>query len=31
MPLDIVKPFLDILDKKAALPASLNGLTLPVA
>jgi regulator of protease activity HflC (stomatin/prohibitin superfamily) len=29
MPLDIVKPFLDILDKNAAAPASTNGLKVP--
>jgi regulator of protease activity HflC (stomatin/prohibitin superfamily) len=29
MPLDIVKPFLDILDRKAGLPASTNGIKLP--
>jgi regulator of protease activity HflC (stomatin/prohibitin superfamily) len=31
MPLDIVKPFLDILDKKAGAPAALNGHNVPVA
>jgi regulator of protease activity HflC (stomatin/prohibitin superfamily) len=30
MPLDIVKPFLDILDKKAAPSVSTNGLKVPV-
>jgi regulator of protease activity HflC (stomatin/prohibitin superfamily) len=29
MPLDIVKPFLDIIDKKAGIPVSLNGLNVP--
>jgi regulator of protease activity HflC (stomatin/prohibitin superfamily) len=29
MPLDIVKPFLDILDKKAALAPTANGLKVP--
>jgi regulator of protease activity HflC (stomatin/prohibitin superfamily) len=31
MPLDIVKPFLDILDKKAGLPAAANGAKALVA
>jgi regulator of protease activity HflC (stomatin/prohibitin superfamily) len=30
MPLDIVKPFLDILNKDAAAPASANGLKVPL-
>jgi hypothetical protein len=29
MPLDIVKPFLDILDRKAAAAPATNGLKVP--
>jgi hypothetical protein len=32
MPIDIIKPFLELLEKEAGKPAALNGaITLPVA